>query len=133
LSEENVALVRAALDASARGDAAAFMAALDADIEWTPVSEDPEYRVHRGIAEVTSWLAGWSTIFPDMHWEAERFLDAGGDTVVALVRFRGRGGATGAHVGTQAYGVVFTVRGGKIVRILEAETGTALKAAGLQE
>jgi hypothetical protein len=37
----------------------------------------------------------------------------------------------GADVGTPAYGVVFTVRAGKIVRIDENQSQIALKAVGL--
>jgi len=44
MSQENVEIVRAALDASSRGDTGGFIAALDPAIEWTPVKEDPEYR-----------------------------------------------------------------------------------------
>jgi ketosteroid isomerase-like protein len=133
MSQENLELVRAALDASSRSDAEAFMAALDPAIEWTPVEDDPDYRVHRGLDDVAVWLAEWSEVFPDMRWEAERILDAGDDVVVALVRALGRGDTTGADVGSQVYGVVFTVRSGKIVRIEEADAETALKAVGLEE
>ena len=133
MSQENVEIVRAALDASSRGDSEAFIAALDTAIEWTPVEEDPDYRVHRGLADVVAWLAEWSEVFPDMRWEAERIVDAGDSVVAALVRALGRGDATGADVGSVAYAVVFTVRSGKIVRIDESQTETALKAVGLKE
>src|SRR5690349_1074177 len=100
-------IVRAFLDASSLGDLATFMAALDPAIEWTPVEEDPDFRVHHGLQDVAAWLADWAEVFPDMRWEAERILDAG-DEVVALVRALGRGDSTGADVRTPAYPVVFT-------------------------
>ena len=68
-----------------------------------------------------------------MRWEAERILDAGDEVVVALVRALGRGDTTGADVASQLYGVVFTVRSGKIVRTDETDSETALRAAGLDE
>jgi ketosteroid isomerase-like protein len=132
VSEETVRVVRAAIAASARGDSEAFMSALDPAIEWTPVKADPDYAVHRGLDDVAVWLGGWSEVFPDMRWELERIIDAGDETVVALVQMRGRGDATGADVGTQTYGVIFTVRLGMIVRIEEADIKTALRAAGLE-
>ena len=95
MSQENVEIVHAALDAASRGDAEAFMAALDPAIEWTPVKDDPDYRVHRGLDDVAAWLAEWSEVFPDMRWKAERIVDAGNETVVALVHALGRGDATG--------------------------------------
>ena len=125
--------MRSVLDASSLGDSEAFMAALDPAIEWTPVREDPDYRVHRGLEDVATWLAEWAEVFPDMRWEVERILDAGDDLVVALVRALGRGDATGADVGSRAYAVVFTVRSGKIVRIDESGNEAALRAVGLEE
>jgi ketosteroid isomerase-like protein len=133
MSQENVEIVRAVLDASSRGDSEAFMAAIDPAIEWTPVMEDPDFRVHRGLVDVAAWLAEWTEVFPDMRWEADRVVDAGDDLVVALVRALGRGHSTGADVGSQAYPVVFTLRSGRIVRIDESDAGEALKLAGLAE
>jgi ketosteroid isomerase-like protein len=132
MSQENVEIVRAFLDASSRGDSGALMAALDPTIEWTPVKEDPAFRVHRGLEDVSTWLADWFEVFPDMRWEAEQILDAG-DDVVALVRALGRGGSTGADVGMPTYPVVFTVRSSKIVRVDESQAEAALKAVGLEE
>jgi ketosteroid isomerase-like protein len=133
VSQETVEVVRAVLDASSRNDSEAFMAALDPAIEWTPVKEDPDFRVHRGLEDVAAWLAEWTEVFPDMRWEAEQILDAGDDVVVALVRALGRGGSTGADVGSQAYTVAFTVKAGKIVRIDESGTEPALKAVRMEE
>jgi ketosteroid isomerase-like protein len=133
MSQENVDVVRAFVDASKLGDMEAFMAALDPAIEWTPVKEDPDFRVHYGLEDVAAWLAEWAEVFPDMRWEAERILDAGDDVVVAVVRALGRGDATGADVGSQAYPVVFAVRLGKIVRIDESGPQAPLKAVGLED
>ena len=107
MSQENVEIVRAFLDASSLGDLETFMGALDPAIEWTPVKEDPDFRVHRGLEDVAAWLAEWAEVFPDMRWEAARILDAGDGAVVAIVRALGRGDSTGADVGSPAYPVVF--------------------------
>src|SRR5690348_6545869 len=100
MSQENVEIVRTFLDASRVGDTEAFMAVLDPVIEWTPVKEDPDFRVHHGLDDVAAWLAEWAEVFPDMRWEAERVLDASGDVVVALVRALGRSDSAGADVGS---------------------------------
>lgn len=123
MSQENVEIVRAVLDASSQGDVEAFMTALDSAIEWTPVRDDPDFRVHRGLEDVTAWLAEWTEVFPDMRWEAGPIVDAGDDVVVAVVRALGRGDSTGADVGSTAYPVSFTIRSGKIVRIDESGAG----------
>jgi ketosteroid isomerase-like protein len=134
MSQENVALVQALIDASGHQDVDALMATLDPAVEWTPVEADPGYAVHRGHDDVRAWLTEWSEAMPDMRWEADRLQDAGGETVVALVRMTGRGAASGAGVQTPAYGVIFTIRAGKIVRIAEyADPSRALEAAGLRE
>jgi ketosteroid isomerase-like protein len=91
MSQENVALVRALIDASGRQDVDALMATLDPAVEWTPVEADPGYAVHRGHDDVRAWLTEWSEALPDLRWEADRLQDAGGETVVALVRMTGRG------------------------------------------
>src|SRR3954470_3755532 len=134
MSQENVAVVQGLIKASSRADLNALMATLDPAIEWTPVESDPAFAVHRGHDEVRAWLVEWSEAFPDLRWEAERILDAGGESVVALVRMAGRGAASGLDLGSPVYGVVFTIRSGKIVRIEEhADRHRALEAVGLRE
>jgi ketosteroid isomerase-like protein len=134
MSSENVEAVRGFIEASGRGDLDALMAALDPTVEWTPVESDPDFAVHRGHDDVRGWLVEWAEALPDMRWEADRILDAGGEVVVALVRAVGRGAVSGLDVETPAYGTVFTVRSGKIVRIEEyADRKQALEAVGLRE
>ncbi|SRR5713101_4829733 len=134
MSSENVGVVQGFIEASGRGDLDALMAALDPTVEWTPVESDPDFAVHRGHDDVRGWLVEWAEALPDMRWEAERILDAGGEVVVALVRAVGRGAVSGLDVETRAYGTVFTIRSGKIVRIEEyADRKQALGAVGLRE
>jgi ketosteroid isomerase-like protein len=134
VSQENVEIVRAALDGSlVSGNPDVLMSALDPEVEWIPVATDPEYTVHRGLEDVRTWLLAWAEAFPDMRWESERILDAGGEVVVVIGSLRGRGGASGLDVGTPTYGIVVTVRAGKIVRLHEQTTEEALKAIPLTE
>ena len=133
MSEENVEVVRKALEASSRGDLASFSEALDPAVEWTPVKGDPGYEVHHGVEAVRAMVESWAEAFPDLRWEAERILDAGGDRVAAIVQLTGRGAASGATT-EYRYGTVFTVRGGKIVGVREyASLRKALEAVGLSE
>jgi ketosteroid isomerase-like protein len=134
MAPRNVEVVRGLIDASGRGDLDAVMAALDPEVVWTPVESDPDYRVHRGSDDVRAWLVEWGEALPDMHWEAERILDAGGGVVLALVRAVGTGAVSGLDVGTPTYAVVFEVRSDRIVEIREyADRSEALEAAGLRE
>ena len=110
------------------------MVSLHPDIEWVPVQSDPEYSVHRGHDDVRAWLTPWAESFPDLRWEVDRVLDAGGDLVVAFVRLAGRSDATGIDLETPSHAVVFTLRGEKIVRIHEyLDSQEALEAAGIAE
>jgi ketosteroid isomerase-like protein len=134
VSKENVELVREAFQRGLDGaDQDAFEAALDPEIEWLPVAIDPEYRIHRGVTDVRAWVLAWGETFPDLHWETERVLDAGGERVVVVGRLLGRGGASGLDVASESYAMVVTVRDGKIVHVHEQATDEALKAVGLEE
>jgi ketosteroid isomerase-like protein len=134
MSSENVALVQALLDASGRHDVEALMATLDPAIEWTPVEADLGYAVHRGHGDVRAWLTEQAAALPDMHWEADRVEDAGGETVVALVRKPGLRPASETDAATPDCGVIFTVRAGRIMRIAEYDDpNRALVKAGLAE
>jgi ketosteroid isomerase-like protein len=133
MSQENVEVVRKALEASSRGDLDGFSEALGPAVEWTPVKGDPDYEVHRGIEAVRAWVESWAEAIQDLRWEAERILDAGGDQVAAIVQTTGRGAASGVKV-EYRYGTVFTVCGGKIVGVREyASLRKALEAVGLRE
>jgi ketosteroid isomerase-like protein len=138
MSEENVEIVRRAIEAWGRRDTHTsldpLMSSLDPDIEWVPVQDDPEYSVRRGHDDVRAWLTSWAEAFPDLRWELDRILDAGNDLVVAFVRLAGRSDATGIDLESPSYAVLFTLRGEKIARIHEyLDSQEALEAAGLSE
>jgi SnoaL-like domain len=90
MSNENVALIRRAYDAYARGDLAAMLEVVDPDLEWTyldPSLADPQPQVCHGRHELESALAR----------QAGRGLQAQleeavghGDRVMVVVRTPGR-------------------------------------------
>jgi ketosteroid isomerase-like protein len=132
MSQENVEVVRRFCKRDDRTSLDFLMAILHPDIEWVPVQSDPEYSVHRGHDDVQAWLTSWAESFPNLRWELDRVLDAGGNLVVAFVRLAGRSDATGIDLETPSYAVVFTFRGEKIARIHEyLDSQEALEAAGL--
>jgi ketosteroid isomerase-like protein len=130
MSQEDVEVVRAFLQAP---DLNGIMAALDTAIEWTPIDSDPAFAIHRGHDDVRAWLAEWQEAFPDLRFEAERVIDGRGRIVVALGRLAGRGETSGLDVGSPVYGIVFTVRSGKIVRAEEMEREKAVEVVGVPE
>jgi len=75
-------------------------------------------------------IEDWVGTFDEFAWEPDEFVDAGDQVVVGLSeRARARGStATVDHL----YGMIFTVREGKIVRLRWFETKEAAReAAGL--
>jgi ketosteroid isomerase-like protein len=139
MSEENVELVRRLLDMFAKRDHEAVFAYYDPEIEWDATNlraagiDDlaGNYRGHDGVRTYwRRWLQAWS----DLEFEVQDVLDAG-DEVVALIRNQRQWGRrSGIAVQMPPYGLVFTIRGGKVVRWRNyADQRSALEAAGLSE
>ena len=86
-----------------------------------------QHGVEEMLAAQRDWLRHWERPF---RIEAEELLD-GGDLVVALIRWRGRGKGSGAEI--QAEGAhVWELRDGKAVRWdIYRDREQALAAAGL--
>ena len=132
MSEENVALVRAFVDAVNEGDWAAAFTEFshdDVEIDWSR-SEAPYRGIYRGRDGARRFGE-----FLD-HWTAARlvpsdFIAAGDDVLVPhSVHFRGR---DGIEVSVRAT-YVFTMRDGLCVRWrIHQELDEALKAAGLSD
>jgi ketosteroid isomerase-like protein len=128
MSQENVEIVRRAMEAYVRGDTAGALADVDPDIVWNP-NEEPAGRGHNAVL---SSLQGWEETWEDYSMRAEEYLDAG-NKVVAALHFTGRGKASGVEVDARSY-QVHTIREGKIVQMIEfTDRADALEAAGLSE
>jgi ketosteroid isomerase-like protein len=132
MSEENVEIVRACIDAFNRGDFEASLAFLDDDVEWHDPPDVPDAGVHRGPEEVRRWTAGWMKAWESYTAEAVELIDAG-DQVVVVHYERGRGRGSGVEVEHRVANV-FDLREGRIVRKRPFPTrAEALEAAGLSE
>ena len=130
MSQENVEVVRAAMDAWPRG--------LDALAEfWT---DDIDHRAIEGALDdrgpmqgkeaVQDYLQDWLDMFDPLTAEPLELIDAGGDEVVAVVRFGGRAKLSGVETEI-TFAIVYAVRDGKIARGREYATREqALEAAG---
>jgi ketosteroid isomerase-like protein len=120
MSRENVELVRRSLEALARGDLDAFLAAHHPQTEWRTADDEPDRRTYRGLDVVREFLATldepWEGRFTGI-MEFEDFLDRGEWVVVPWrARLRGRGSGVTVDV-NETYAV--RVRGGRIVRVEE--------------
>lgn len=131
MAEENVEFVRSILAAWEKGDYSSTGWA-DADIVFMePLFEGVETR---GIDGLTRRWKEFLEAWDHFTTTPERFIEVGDDQVLALVHFGGRGRASGTPTANFSGGQLFTVRNGKVVRlILYSTRDEALKAAGLSE
>jgi ketosteroid isomerase-like protein len=136
MSEENVKIVRRAVDAWNRRDLEDLIALSDPNGEYvnSPTAVEPGTR--RGVEEVSAAMrAQWETL-TDARWEIDRIYDQG-DEVAVLGRLSRRMPESEAQLEGRVL-VTYTIRNGKIARteVLgfgRDEVETALQAAGLRE
>jgi ketosteroid isomerase-like protein len=120
VSQQNVEIVRRFLVV----DVDEALAHADPDIVWNPIEES----AGQGHGAVRASLERWKNEWEDYQLTAEELTDHG-DRVIATVRVRGRGRASGIEIDARFYDV-YTLAAGKIVRMDQfAERSEALDAA----
>ena len=128
MSEENVEIVRKAVEAYARGDLDAALTNADPGIVWNPVEE----AATQGHDAIRANLERWETDWEDYEATPEEYIDAG-DQVLVTIHWSGRGRGSGVQVDIRTYNV-YTLRTAKVIRMDEfTERSDALEAAGLSE
>jgi ketosteroid isomerase-like protein len=134
MSQENVETVQRAIEAWNADDQDAFLAELDADVEWQPAIQPglegatTTYRGHEGARAIWRQDRGeaWERLVNRPH----EFRDLG-ESVLALGHLDLTARATGIEF-SQEVGEVFDLRAGKIVRIRDFLThAEAIAVAGL--
>jgi ketosteroid isomerase-like protein len=134
MSQENVEIVRSALDAFARGglDAAAEYWTDDIDHRSIPGAVDDRGPMH-GKDAVRAYYQDWLDTFDEFWTEPVELIDVGEDQVVSVLRMGGLAKQSGIETNL-TYAVLTTIRDGKIARGREYATREdALEAAGLSE
>jgi uncharacterized protein len=109
--------IRNVYDAFARGDAASVLGALDASVRWTEADNFPyaDRNPYIGPQQVGEGVFGrLMSEWDGFTIHIESIVD-GGDTVVALGRYRATHKASGQPIDAQ-FAHAWTVRDGKIVR-----------------
>jgi ketosteroid isomerase-like protein len=136
MSEANVELVRRLLDMFAKRDHEAVFAFYDPEIEWDATAGSGSLNdlagVYHGHEGVRTFWRRWLQAWKDLEFELEDVVDAG-DDVVALIRTQRQWGRhSGIVTDMPPYGIVFTVRDGKVVRWRSFPSQeAALEAVGL--
>ena len=136
MSQENVEVVRRLFDAVARRDDETVLALYDPDVEWDGsrhrwaevLAGDPVWRGHDGLR---AFFQQYYEMWEDFETDLEELIDAG-EHVVSIVTQRARGRSSGLDVEwTDSIGV-WTIRDGRVVRVVWFPTREeGLEAAGL--
>jgi uncharacterized protein len=132
MSQENVEIVRRMYEAWNRSRGTPPFELIDPGIELEVSADGPIDGTYRGHAGVSEFLDGFWSNFDEHRIDVVECISAGRD-VIAILRYYGRGRASGAEVdGPGSH--VWTLRDGKAVRWRILTTrAEALEAVGLSE
>ena len=131
MSQENVEIVRAGIDAYNRRDLGGMLEHASPDLVWDMSRAIGPDRGVFGLAEFRSWVEDLWAAFAAIRLEAHEYIEVG-EQVVVPVTAHGRG-RDGIEV-TADTANVYTLRCGAVTRITMYQEGQeALEAAGLRE
>jgi ketosteroid isomerase-like protein len=138
MSQENVEIVRKLFEAVSRRDSETVLALYDANVEW----DGSRHRwaevmdgnpVRHGHEELREWSRSYYEMWENLGDDIEELIDAG-DQVISIVTTRARGRASGVDVVWKDNAGLWTIREGKVVRVVWFPSrAEALEAAGLSE
>jgi ketosteroid isomerase-like protein len=132
MSQENVEMLRAAVEAFNRRDLDGLRAVLAPDVQIVPMRAALEDTMYSGPDAAKQWFTAVEDSWENMSAEVHEWRDVG-ERVLALGRFRGRGRVSGADLDADAAAVA-RFRDGRIARLrIYTNVGDALKDAGLSE
>jgi ketosteroid isomerase-like protein len=134
MSTPNVAAVEEAYEALADGGLDRFLDHWTDDLDHRSIEGAPDDRGPiYGRDAMRAYVQDWIDTFDEFRIEPVALIDAGRGVVVAVLRYGGRAKLSGIET-DETFGVVFTIRDGKIARGREYATrDQALEAAGLRE
>ena len=132
MSQENVELVRRAIDSINRGRLALEDTADDFEMDWSN-SVGPLKGVYRGAEQVNEVFQSFREVWDRLRWDVQEVIDLEGGRVLIVNRVRMRGRTS--HVEVEATGIqVWTIRDGKLASVkLYQSREEALEAVGLSE
>jgi uncharacterized protein len=132
MSEENVEVVRRAVEAYEHEGLDGSMRYYAPEIEWSTTDASIERATYRGHDGVRRFFGSFDREFDDLRFDVDELIDAG-DQVIVTIRIGGRGRASGAPV-DRTWSYVCSLRDGMIYRVRTyTERAEALEAAGLEE
>jgi ketosteroid isomerase-like protein len=133
MSQENVEIIRGAVEAFDAGDLDRWLSFFDPEIEWRTSAEDPDAATHRGHEALRRYVEQWQDSFEGLRADVEEYTDVGDDRVFIWARWIGRGRASGLDA-EWWLAIIYALRNGKCVRAEEYfDRVEALEAVGLAE
>jgi len=134
MSQENVQIVKGAVDAYNVGDMDAFDGFYATDVEAFPdASAFPDAHPCHGRKEFRAWLEEASTAWARPSWVVAELLSLDAERVLVRGSWGGEGVASGLATAANITGV-FTVQDAQITRVeFFVDHDKALRAAGLAE
>jgi uncharacterized protein len=115
LSQDNVEVIRRAIEAFNSGDVEQMLALVDPALEWRPAfgaatDGGTAYTGHAGFRE---YWRGTQDVWDHFHFSPERFVDDD-ENVVVIGRGSGRAKGSGVEI-DQPFAMLWKVRAGKVV------------------
>ena len=135
MSQENVELVRAAIDAFNRRDLRALAELSHPDLEFVSVltGVDAGGATYRGSEAWASYFEVMDETWEEWQVGDFRLFDAGDDRVAGLARVVGKGKHSGVPV-DRVVGFAYRIRDGRVWRMRAyPDPNDALEAVGLRE
>jgi ketosteroid isomerase-like protein len=130
MSRENVEIVRRGYDAYSRGDMAAVLE--DIDAEMITYREDPDGATYHGSDGFLRAIGEWVEDFAEFRATPEELVDANDHQVLVRVHQSAIGAQSGVPIEADFW-FVHTLKGGKVIRLdMFASKARALEAAGLR-
>jgi ketosteroid isomerase-like protein len=122
MSAENVEVVRRLYDAVARRDTEAILELYDPEIEWDGSRNRwaevmTSHAIWKGHDDLRKFFRAYYEMWESFEDDLEELIDAG-DHVVTVVNSRGRGRESGLEVEWVGNAGVWTVRDGRIIRVV---------------
>jgi ketosteroid isomerase-like protein len=134
MSEENVEVVREAVEAFNRGDFDAALELMHPDIEWQTPDTFPDAATYRGREEVREFWGTWRDTFRGFRLLLEECVPVGEHYVLATFRVSGEGTGSGVGVESPAVFQIGEVRDGQVIWVgMFVTESEALEAAGPSE
>ena len=127
MSEDNIALAREVYEAFGRGDVPGVLGRFADDIQWFEAEGMPYGGLHTGPQAVAeNVFARVVQDIEDFAVTPEEFY-AGGDEVIAITRYTGKGAESGKELDMPAAHAM-TIRDGKIQRFRQFADATVFNA-----